>query len=251
VSRTLRAWASTLLARRPARGDVRAAAPAGSEREIPVGGVRFGDLGRTEPVGRAWGFDRGTPVDRYYIERFLGEHADDVRGRVLEVGDDAYTRRFGGAAVERADVLHVREGAPGATIVADLALGDGVPSEAFDCVIFTQTLQMIYDAGAAVGTLGRILKPGGVLLATLPGISQIDSGEWAETWYWSFTTRSARRLFGDVFSPEAVSVEAHGNVLAAVSFLHGLAAEELAPEALDVGDPAFELLIAVRAVKRP
>ena len=41
----------------------------------------------TKPVSDHWGWDRGTPVDRYYIEQFLAEHAADVRGRVLEVKD--------------------------------------------------------------------------------------------------------------------------------------------------------------------
>ena len=51
-----------------------------------------------EPVSRSFGFDRGTPVDRRYIEQFLARHAAAIRGDVLEVGDDGYTRRFGGAA---------------------------------------------------------------------------------------------------------------------------------------------------------
>jgi glycosyltransferase involved in cell wall biosynthesis len=215
---------------------------------VATGRVDFGDLRRLTPLSRDWGYDRGTPVDRYYIERFLATFASDVRGRVLEVGDDAYTRRFGGA-VAVAEVLHVRDDVPGATIVADLAQADNVPSNAFDCIVFTQTLQLIFDTRAAIRTLHRILKPGGVLLATFPGISQIDRGEWADSWYWSFTARSARRLFEETFSPGLVDVDAHGNVLAATAFLQGLAQHELRWEELDYRDPAYELVITVRAVK--
>jgi len=215
--------------------------------DIPFGAVRFGDLRRLTPVSGEWGFDRGTPVDRYYIERFLETHAADIRGRVLEVGDDSYTRRFGATRVTQADVLHVRGDDSNATIVADLAHGDVIPSASFDCVVLTQTLHLIYDVRAAIETLARILKPGGVLLATFPGISQIDRGEWKESWYWSFTTRSARRLFDECFGG-SVEIEAHGNVFTAVAFLHGLAFEELQPGELDLHDPAFELLITVRAV---
>src|SRR6185503_9917132 len=60
----------------------------------------------TEPLSHDWGFERGTPIDRYYIERFLDRRRGDVRGRVLEIKDDAYTRRYG-SGVERADVLDV------------------------------------------------------------------------------------------------------------------------------------------------
>jgi hypothetical protein len=117
-------------------------------------------------------------------------------------------------------------------------------------VILTQTLQVIYDVPAALRTLHRILKPGGVALVTVAGISKIsryDMDRWG--YYWSFTSRSARRLFEEVFTPANVTVEAHGNVLAAIAFLHGLATEELRQAELDSFDPDYEMLITVRAVK--
>ncbi|MGH2371196.1 MAG: glycosyltransferase, partial [Chloroflexota bacterium] len=136
--------------------------------------VHFGSLRRLAPVSRRFGWDRGgLPVDRYYIERFLERHASDVAGHVLEVRDDAYTRRFGGARVSRADVLHPTADNPKATIVADLTDAEQVPSDTFDCIILTQVLPFIPDFQAAARTLHRILRPGGVLLATMPGISQI------------------------------------------------------------------------------
>jgi glycosyltransferase involved in cell wall biosynthesis len=219
------------------------------EQPPAIGKVNFGDLKRVEPISRAWGYDRGRPVDRYYIERFLAENAGDIQGRTLEIGDDSYTRQFGGDRVAARDVLHVAEGNSGATIVADLASADHIASDAFDCIILTQTLHLIYDTRAALRTLYRILKPGGVLLATFPGISQLDHYEWADSWYWGFTTRSARRLFSEVFPADNIDVQVHGNVLAAISFLHGLAAEELRPEELDHRDTDYELLITVRARK--
>jgi SAM-dependent methyltransferase len=200
-------------------------------------------------MSQSFGFNRGQPIDRYYIEHFLARHANDVRGRVLEIGDDLYTRRFGGDRVTTRDVLHVTQGNPGATIVGDLTCADHIPCDAFDCVILTQTLHLIYDVRAALNTLYRILKPGGVLLATFPGISQIDHYEWGNTWYWGFTTRSARRLFLEAFQADNVAVEAHGNVLAAIAFLHGLAVEEMRVEELDYRDRDYELLITARAVK--
>lgn len=217
----------------------------------PVGRVRFGSFRRVTPISTAFGFDRGQPVDRHYIEDFLGRHAADVRGRVVEIGDDAYTRRFGHDRVTRRDVLHVSADNPQATIVADLADAGHVPSDAFDCVIVTQTLHLIYDMPAAVRTLQRILRPGGVCLATVPGISQVDKGAWQATWFWSLTGAAAARLFGDAFGPGAVQVESHGNVLAACAFLQGLASSELHPEELAHRDPSYPVIVAVRAVKAP
>jgi glycosyltransferase involved in cell wall biosynthesis len=213
--------------------------------------VRFGTLRRLTPVSRKFGWDRGgLPVDRYYIEGFLQQHAGDIAGHVLEVRDDAYTRKFGGSNVTRADVLHPTTDNPKATIVADLTSADQVPSDTFDCIVLTQVLPFIPDAQAAVRTLHRILRPGGVVLATVPGISQIvryDMDRWGD--YWRFTSLSSRRLFECGFPGGDVRVEAHGNVLVATAFLQGLSSRDLRPDELDYRDPDYEVLITVRAVK--
>lgn len=207
-------------------------------------------LRRTVPISRAFGFDRGLSIDRYYIEKFLAAQAADIQGRVLEIADNSYTRRFGGNRVLQSDVLHAVAGNPQATIVADLSDATHVPGDTFDCIICTQTLPFIYEVGKALATLHRILKPGGVLLATFPGISQIsryDMDRWGD--YWRFTSLSAERMFGDLFWNENVEIKTYGNVLVAVAFLHGLAAEELKDEELTYLDPDYQVLISVRAMK--
>jgi SAM-dependent methyltransferase len=218
---------------------------------------RIGLPRRTTPVSRVYGYDRGTPIDRHYIADFISRHGDapgygagDVRGVVMEVGGDEYTRRFGGDAVRRLDVLHVTADNPRATIVGDLATGENVPADAYDCVICIETLQVIYDVRAAIATLHRTLRPGGVVLATVPGITSAclpDRDLWGD--YWRFTSESIRRLFAEPFGPAGVRVEAYGNVLAAASFLYGVAAEELRPATLVARDPDYEVVIAVRAQK--
>ncbi len=217
------------------------------EQRPPSGAVDFGHLRRLQPISDCFGYDRGQPIDRYYIENFLGHEAAAVRGRALEIGDNAYTRRFGGTRVEVSDVLHAVKGNPNATIVADLTHADNISSDLFDCIILTQTLQYVYELPRAIRTLRRILKPGGTVLATVPGISQRDQGDWP--WYWTFSSQSIQRLFGEVFGPDHVQVQAHGNVLVALAFLHGLAAEELTPAELDHHDRLYEVLITVRADK--
>jgi glycosyltransferase involved in cell wall biosynthesis/SAM-dependent methyltransferase len=223
----------------------------GPDYALPVGSVRFGSLRRLTPMSREFGYDRGQPVDRYYIERFLAAHRADVKGRVLEVGDDTYTRRFGDDRVTQADVLDLDPGNAGATIIADLTTPSEVPPSAFDCVILTQTLPFIYDVSTALSTVHRTLKPGGILLATVPGISQISRYDMDRGGdYWRFTTRSAQRLCEAAFPGGHVSVEARGNLLSAAAFLYGLSAEELRPEELDHVDPDYQLIITIRAKKR-
>jgi len=217
-----------------------------------TGSVNFGDLGRVTPVSSIFGIDRGQPVDRYYIERFLESHAADIRGRCLEMGDAFYINKFGGEGVTRIDVLHVAEGNPEATIVGDLTSADHIPSDSFDCIIFTQSLQMIYDMKAALRTLHRILKPGGVLLLTSHGISKIGRRLGRDDWgeYWHLTTQSLEALMQETFPGADSRIGSFGNVMSAVAYLHGLATEELAASELDYLDPDFEVIVTARVVKR-
>jgi SAM-dependent methyltransferase len=213
--------------------------------------VRFGSLRRVTPISDTFGYDRGLPIDRYYIERFLQEHSGTIRGRVLEVGDSTYTSRFGSdAAVERADILDVRADNPRATIVGDLTEPDRFSADAFDCVICTQTLPYIYDVHSAVRTLHRILRPGGTVLATVTSVSRVwTKGDRLYGDYWRFTSRSSRLLFEQVFDSEQIAVASYGNVLAAASFLYGLATSELRRDELDYNDPDIPLLIGIKARK--
>jgi SAM-dependent methyltransferase len=225
-----------------------------TDRDIPpVGLVRFGSLRRLEPISRDWGDDRGGPIDRYYITGFLERHRADVRGRVLEIAEDVYARWFGDDRVTHIDVLQYREGEhPRATYTGDLTDAPHIPADTFDCVIITQTLQLIYDVRAAVATVHRILKPGGVALVTLPGITPVnrqDSESWGNYWCWSFTGLSAMKLFEEHFEHDDVEVETFGNVLTAASFLYGLGRGELTRRELDHRDPDYEMLITLRARK--
>lgn len=213
-----------------------------------VGSVDFGDLGGATPIGRKFGFDRGQCIDRFYIERFLELQAGHIRGRVLEVAEDTYTRRFGGAKVTSCDILHATGENRRATLVGDLCHPEQFPDGVFDCAILTQTLQHVYDVGAALTTAYRLLRPGGVALISVPGISQIsryDMDRWGD--YWRFTTCSLTRLLESVFGSGACHVEAHGNVRAAVAFLHGLCVADVGKGTLAQHDADFELVLTAVA----
>lgn len=212
--------------------------------------VSFGDLRRLSPISFGYEVSRGTLIDRYYIDKFVADHAEDIRGTVLELADNDYTIRFGGNKVNRSEVLDIRPDHPGATIRADLNDGIGIPTAEFDCVILTQTLMLVYDLKAAVQNVFRCLKPGGCVLVSVAGIAPITPIEMNYCGdYWRFTSLSMRRLFEEVFPPNAVTVETRGNVLATVAFMHGLAAEEFSEEELDYCDSNYEVSIFLRAVR--
>jgi SAM-dependent methyltransferase len=226
--------------------------------------VRLGSLRRLTPISSVYGYDRGLPIDRYYVEAFLsrfgprpGYAAGLIQGHVLEVGGRDYVDRFGIPAavstpgyVHRVDVLHASDDNPLATLVGSLTDEESVPAAMFDCIICTQTLHVIFDTRAALRTLHRALRPGGGLLLTVPGITRScvpDRDGWGD--WWRFTSLSLRRLLEEVFDAERVDVEAYGNVLAATGFLYGLAAQELRAAERDARDRDFEVVVAARAIK--
>jgi SAM-dependent methyltransferase len=209
----------------------------------------LGTIRRTTPLSEHYGRDRGTPVDRYYIEQFLAAERSVITGDVLEVLNRVYTKRFG-TALGRCDVLDIDPANDDATIVADLAAADAIPTGTFDCFILTQTLQYIYDLKSAIGHSHRILRPGGTLLCTVPALSRVDRRE-LESEYWRLTGAACARLFGEVFTGGEVQLRARGNVLTSVAFLVGMAAEELSTRELERDDPFFPLIVTVRATKAP
>lgn len=219
----------------------------GLRRVRRPGAMEAGQIASLAPLSTAFGFDRGTPVDRFYIEKFLASHAPDVRGTVLEVGDAGYSKRFGGDRITTQHVVDVDAGNNRATIVGDLVDPAVLPRGAFDCIILTQTLHIIYDMPAALRSLRRALVPGGVALITVPGITPVRRGK-NHGWYWSLTSDALHRLLGDCFDPEKVAVCTFGNLFAATAFLHGAAVEEVAVSKLDKLDAAYPVIVAARAV---
>jgi len=215
--------------------------------------INWGDLARLSPVSSVWGTDRGLPVDRHYINRFLSDHRADIRGRVLEVKDSGYTKWLGGAEVSEVEVLDVDQNNPHATLVADLARADALEGNQFDCFILTQTLHIIYDIHAAVREAARLLKYGGVLLCTIPAVSRVnyEDGGLETGDYWRLTRAAVTRLFHQPFRPEDVTVETYRNVRVCAAFLYGFATEDLDESTLTFNDPWFPLIHCIRAKREP
>lgn len=212
-----------------------------------VGTIRFGDLYRTKPFSVRYGIDRGGAVDRVYIEAFLKENQSLVRGRVLEVANNDYTKKYGGVNVSKSDVLHVNEANPKATIIADLSKPLEIDENLFDCIILTQTLQFIYDYNKAIENCYRLLKPGGHLLLTVPGITPLGRDPF--DWYWSFTSFSVQKILEGHFVKDQIRLQTFGNVLAASAFLYGMGRKEIREDDLKVNDSSYQVIVAVSAQK--
>ena len=212
-----------------------------------IGAMNTGRIRSAKPLSENWGYERGTPIDRHYIEGFLALHATDVRGHVLEVQEDDYSRRFGRAEVTRQDILNIDASNPRATIIGDLADPSTLPPGQFDCIILTQTLHLVFDMAAAITNIRRALRPGGVALITVPGITPV-APDLDYDWYWSLTDIALTRLLRQAFEPDKVEVSTYGNLAAATAFLHAASVEEVGRRRLTKFDPAYPVTVAARCV---
>lgn len=195
------------------------------------------------PASRLFGSERGKPVDRYYIEKFLETHKGCIKGDTLEIAETAYSVKYGEDRIKNAYMLHV-EGWGENAIKGNLETGEGIEENRFDTAIITQTLMFIYDIQSAAQNIYKMLKPGGTALVTVAGISQVsryDADNWGS--YYSFHEEAVRRMFEPLFGRDKVETVSYGNVKTAISLLYGLCCEDLAESDFETGDPDYPLII--------
>ena len=211
-------------------------------RGLPI--PRWGNLRRVEPFSRVFGFDRGAPVDRFYMQRFLEANRPVITGRVLEVQVSSYTQTYG-HAVETAHTVDI-DPAWRATYTCDLADAGQIPSNSYDCFLASNTLQHVEDLPAVLQTLLRVVKPGGYVLASAPMLLPlIPDGEDM----WRLSPAGWRRTLAREWAGCDISVEGHGNALSAIAAMHGLALEELTEEELAANDARYPVLVTIKARK--
>ncbi len=171
-------------------------------------------------------------------------------GCTLEIADDFYSRKFG-SDIEKFEILHATADIDQATIIGEVTDTLTLAKNRIDCFICTQTLNFIYNFKDAIAGTKHLLKEGGVVLATVAGISQISSYVMSRCGdYWRFTTLSIQKSFEDVFGKGNVQVDFYGNVLTSIALLEGICAEELKDGELFYKDSNYQMTIVVKAIKR-
>ena len=218
----------------------------------PGSSIGWGDLATVTPISASWGLDRGKPVDRYFIEGFLRQHAADIHGTTFEIKDAGYSKLFGGDRVARTVVIDRDPRNPQATLTADLTQPNALPTAEADCFILTQTVHIIFNYQTALANALASLKPGGVLLCTLPAVSRVnyEDGGLLSGDFWRFTRAAVDRILNELEGDPTVEIATFGNLRTCAAFLYGLAAEDLTPAVLDFHDPWFPLIHCARVTKK-
>jgi hypothetical protein len=200
----------------------------------------WGNLRRVTPISATWGFDRGTPIDRYYVDRFFNTHRQAITGRVLEIQTRDHIKKYG-RGVSAADTLDISpEFAP--TFCCDLATATLVPDGSYDCFLLPNTLPFIRSVDDAMRQARRIVRRGGTILATVPAFVPLTPDVHD---YWHASADGWRIVASRVWPDCDTAVESHGNCLAAAAAMYGIAAEELTEAELDANDPRYPVLVTM------
>ena len=201
---------------------------------------RWGNLRRLKPFSNNFGLERGTPVDRYYVDRFFERHRAEITGDVLEIDRNIYSRRFGHdlRTVHSFDI----EPKPDTTFACDLAHSENIlESEAYDCVLLPCTLSFFRELDFCLRNSLRVVRPGGIILASASGIIRVEDADDL----WRFTPFGWRELLQRAWPGCELVVESEGNCLAVTAFNLGLAHEELKQEELNYCDELFPVAINI------
>ena len=208
----------------------------------------FGSKINVCPISSKFGFDRGTPIDRYYIEKFLTENSNYIKGNLLEIADSNYSKKYATGSKNIFNVLTFDNPPEDCSvIVGDLSKPETLPNNVMDCFICTQTYNFIYDVKKAIESSYKMLKKDGVLLATVSGISQISRYDMD---YWRFTDLSIRKFLMEFFDEDKISIKVYGNSIAASAFLQGISIEDFDNQKiLEEIDMNYQLIIGIVAKK--
>lgn len=204
----------------------------------------------TKPVSRKFGLERGTAIDRYFIEDFLQKNKELIYGDCLEIAENTYTLKYGEDRVKNSYILHL-EGWGENAIKGNLETGEGIETDKYDSLIITQTLMFIFDVRKVAENIYKMLKRGGNALITVSGISQLSRYD-ADLWgsYYSFHEDAMRALFEPLFGKDNVKIQIYGNVKTTMAMLYGLCKEDLCEDDFQVVDYDYPQILAVILKKR-
>jgi len=214
--------------------------------------VDLKSLNADSPVDEHMGFSRGTPIDRYFIEKYLSDNSKKIQGNLLEVAEDKYIRQFCTSPENSSFAVldfSSEVSTPPTKYNFDLEKPETCPEEEFDTFVCTNTLNFLYEVRTAIKASHKILRPGGCFLGTVASYTQVSKFDY-ERWgdYWRFTDKSLKRLLEEEFKD--VEIKVFGNFSTALGLMQGLSVEEIQDKSIfDSVDPTYASVIGFKAIK--
>ena len=203
-------------------------------------------------ISNDFGFSRGNPIDRYYIENFLKKNQNDFVGESLEFGTDFYLKKFNRGITSFNIFTSLKDKSKNKNLIkGDLSIVKNQPEEKYDLIVCTNVLNFIYDINLAIKGLHKMLKKNGVCLVTIASfsthVSRYDMDRWGD--YWRLSEKSAYKAFkkNNFIIDECKSF---GNVKLAIAQMNGLCVDDIDSDILKINDNDYQMLITLRVKKQ-
>tara|TARA_Y100000385_G_scaffold274995_1_gene318802 strand:+ start:293 stop:985 length:693 start_codon:yes stop_codon:yes gene_type:complete len=210
------------------------------------------DLNNNDFISNDFGFGRGTPIDRYYLEIFLKTNQKYFIGESLEFGSDFYLKKYNNR-IKSFDVFtsFLDKKNSKNIIKGDLSLIEDLPKEKYDFIVCTNVLNFIYEIDSAIKGLHKMLKKNGICLISLAGfsthVSRYDMDKWGD--YWRLSKKTAIKIFKKN-NFEIEECNSYGNVYLASAQMKGFCVEDIDNEMLKNVDNDYQMLITLRIKKK-
>ena len=187
----------------------------------------WGTMRRRFAICEWFGFSRGAPVDRYYLDRFVAEIRERVVGEVLEIGGRSANRElYGFPNVTRYQTLDMRPG-PGVDIVGDAHDPAIHPPDSVDSIVAFNVLEHCEQPWKVVENMRLWLRRGGWAFCMVPNAQRIHA---MPRDYWRALPEAVQWMFRDFSTRE---IRQYGNPTTVIAAYLGIAAEELSRDELD------------------
>jgi SAM-dependent methyltransferase len=207
------------------------------------GSLDWGDLRRLVPLCPRFGFSRGTPIDRYYLDRFVERIRPEVTGDVVELGGrDSNRESYGLIGATRYRGLDQRARSS-VSLAGDAHDSSILPERSLDAVLAFNVLEHCHSPWLVAENMGRWLRPGGKAFCMVPSAQRLH--RMAED-YWRPLPAALPLLFTG-FS--ATRLEVFGNPLTTLAALLGIAVEELSQRELDATHPDYPVASCIVATR--
>ncbi|CAH2574074.1 MAG: hypothetical protein RLZZ532_2939 [Cyanobacteriota bacterium] len=205
--------------------------------------IDWGDLKKAVPICQAFGLTRGTPVDRYYLSKYLQEIQTQISGNILEIGGIPKDKDFyevnPGTSYQ---IMNIEPGL-GIDIVGDAHDTSMIKPESFDSIVIFNVLEHCYAPWQVVENIYTWLKPGGKCFAMVPSSIRIHATPmdyWRplpDAFAWMFRNFSHQKLY------------IYGNPITVIASYHGIVTEELTTAELDAYHPDYPVATCIVAQK--
>lgn len=205
--------------------------------------IDWGSLRRLMPVCGNFGFTRGWPVDRYYLDQYIAKISNLVTGNVLEVGvyvSDPMKKKFPHSkSFHAVDVIKTDKVDYAGDIHERSLFSEG----SFDTILCFNVLEHCKMPWVVVENMHHWVKKGGQVFCMVP-VTQRRHEDPKDCW--RILPQSLEWMFKSFSKAE---IHCRGNPLTAVSALLGIPSDELSKKELDFDHPDYPVAAFVSCEK--